>query len=104
MLDSITEGELFLPVLQVLARSPGGFCTTSELIVELDDMLKPQGKDATIIENRSDTYFSQKVRNIIAHRKTGASPIKQGYLEYVPEREGLKITEKGRVFLKSQPE
>lgn len=90
-----------MPTLRVLARSPNGFHTTSELIIKLDDMLKPQGRDATIMENRSDTYFSQKVRNVIAHRYSDSSPIRQGYLEYVRERKGLKITEKGRAFLKA---
>jgi predicted HNH restriction endonuclease len=52
--------------------------------------MKPQGLDAQILNNRSDTYFSQKVRNLKSHDTL----TKYGYALY---RDGsYYITEEGR--------
>lgn len=40
---------------------------TSILIHRLTAMMSPTGHDAEIIEGRSDTHFSQKVRNLKSH-------------------------------------
>lgn len=44
-----------------------GEMTMSELIVELTERMKPNGHDNKILNNRKDTYFSQKVRNLRSH-------------------------------------
>jgi predicted HNH restriction endonuclease len=36
--------------------------------VYLERLLKPEGQDAEILTGRNDTYFSQKVRNLVSHR------------------------------------
>ena len=56
----ITEKELRLATLKLLVHSKSGFITTSALIAELEDLYPPEGRDAEILEGRSDTYFSQK--------------------------------------------
>ena len=65
--DRITESELVLPSLYLMSLSPNGCINTTELIRMLTQIMKPQGLDAQILNNRSDTYFSQKVRNLKSH-------------------------------------
>jgi len=61
-----SEKELIIPTLKLLKIYRDGL-STSELIKELTNILKPTGKDAEIIKNRKDTYFSQRVRNLESH-------------------------------------
>lgn len=60
------ERDLILPTLYVIDQ--WGQATTSQLIGALTELLHPTGHDAEIIANRNDTYFSQKVRNLVSHR------------------------------------
>ena len=94
---SISETELILPTLYFINREPG--ITTSRLKSLLVDLLKPTGKDAEIARNRSDTYFEQKVRNLVSHRTLQ----RRGYAEYGRRgNDGIHtITEVGRAFLKT---
>ena len=88
--DRITESELVLPSLYLMSLSPTGTISTTELIRLLTQIMKPQGLDAQILNNRSDTYFSQKVRNLKSHDTL----TKYGYAQY---RDGsYYITEKGK--------
>lgn len=67
-MERITEKQLVLPALYLMARNnDDGFITTSELISKLTDVMQPTGEDAEILQNRNDTYFSQKVRNLKSH-------------------------------------
>ncbi len=63
-----TEPGLVLPTLQLLQGNASGL-TTSDLISELTEALKPTGRDIQILANRNDTHFSQKVRNLRSHQK-----------------------------------
>ncbi len=67
MAKRITETELILPSLYLMSLS-GGIIATSELIRKLRDIMKPVGEDLQILAGRNDDKFSQKVRNLIAHR------------------------------------
>ena len=88
--DRITESELVLPSLYLMSLSPTGTISTTELIRLLTQIMKPQGLDAQILNNRSDTYFSQKVRNLKSHDTL----TKYGYAQY---RDGsYYITEEGK--------
>lgn len=98
----IRERDIIIPVLEYLDESADGFMTTSDLIAALDLRFEPTGDDATILENRSDTRFSQIVRNIISHRKTSTNLVGAGYATYDKTRRGLTITDKGRGFLLEQ--
>jgi hypothetical protein len=91
----VSETELMLPALYFINREPG--ITTSRLKSLLVDLLKPTGKDAEIARNRSDTYFEQKVRNLVSHRTL------QGYADYRRVgNDGIHtITEVGRAFLQT---
>ncbi len=93
----VSETELLLPALYFINREPG--ITTSRLKSLLVDLLRPTGKDAEIAKNRSDTYFEQKVRNLVSHRTLQG----RGYAEYRKVgRDGVHtVTEAGRAFLRT---
>lgn len=86
----ITESELVLPSLYLMTLNPQGSISTSELIRLLTQILKPTGIDAEILDNRNDTYFSQKVRNLKSHDTL----TKYGYAKY--NNGTYFITELGR--------
>ncbi len=67
MAKRITETELILPSLYLMSLG-NGIIKTTELIHKLRDMMKPVGEDLQILAGRNDDKFSQKVRNLIAHR------------------------------------
>jgi len=98
--DRVRESDLVLPTLRLAAARQGGFISTSNLIRELEDLFQPGGADAEILAERSDTYFSQKVRNLISHKRSSNSFIANGYADHDEEREGIQITDAGRKLLK----
>lgn len=61
----ISERELKIPALIIINRK--GRVSTSDLIKELELLIKPSGEDAKILKGRNDTKFSQKVRNLKSH-------------------------------------
>lgn len=61
-----SEPELVIPALKFMRDNPSGV-TTTQLINHLIDMLQPSGHDMETLNGRSDTYFSQKVRNLKSH-------------------------------------
>src|SRR2546428_2738008 len=93
----VSETELMLPALYFIDREPD--ITTSRLKSVLIDLLKPTGKDAEVARNRSDTYFEQKVRNLVSHRTLQ----RLGYAEYgrVGNDGTHIITEAGKTFLQT---
>lgn len=94
----ITERELILPALYLMSIHPE--ISTSELIVELAEIFRPTGEDAAILAGRSDTKFSQIVRNLVAHKTLD---VRTGFAIY--DRRGnngyFSITGQGREFLES---
>jgi len=100
MAGTVHESDLVLPTLRLLSERPDGFIRTANLIGELEDVFNPSGHDAQIIVGRADTFFSQKVRNLISHRNSPNSFIANGYAEYVHRRRGLQITDAGRQLLR----
>jgi hypothetical protein len=97
----VRESDLVLPSLRLMSERPNGFITTSDLIAELEAVFNPSGRDAEIIPGRTDTYFSQKVRNLISHRNTENSFIKNGFADHDEADKGLRITDAGRKLLKT---
>ncbi len=96
--NRITESELVLPSLYLMAQNPQGSIRTSELISLLTQLLKPKGIDAMILNNRNDTYFSQKVRNLKSHdtlTKYGYANYNNG--TYIITDEGRKVVDKNRL-------
>lgn len=94
MVDRISERELILPSLFLMERN-GGEISTSQLIVELRGLLNPQGEDLACLEGRNDDKFSQKVRNLAAHRTFD----RNGSASYDEASKKTKITELGRNYL-----
>lgn len=88
----ITESDLILPALYLMDAKEGAI-TTSDLIEALTKVMKPQGRDAEILANRHDTYFSQKVRNLKSHNTLS----KLNYADFVDGR--YTITANGAKFL-----
>ena len=91
----ITESELVLPSLYLMTLNTQGSISTTELIQLLTQLLKPKGVDAQILSNRSDTYFSQKVRNLKSHDTL----TKYGYANYSSGT--YTITDKGRKLVEN---
>lgn len=100
MKGRISEAQLFKPALQIIADHQNGI-TTSQLIRQLGIVMKPAGEDLHILKDRNDVKFTQKVRNLISHRYSKNSIIKNGYVQYIKSYPSgiLKITSKGRSFL-----
>jgi len=91
-----SENDLIIPTLNYLLLNKKTGLTTSQLIDLLSQELEISGKDARIITGRRDTYFSQKVRNLVSHRNL----IDKGLAIYDGSRDGLhKITDKGEKYL-----
>lgn len=63
-----TESELIIPALKIISAKTDGI-TTAELIIALREELKPSGKDIKPLKGRNDDAFSQKVRNLISHKR-----------------------------------
>jgi transcriptional regulator with XRE-family HTH domain len=95
----ITERSTYEPILKLLAKQPDGFMKTSDLIKNLEIWFAPDGEDAEILKGRSDTRFSQIVRNVVSHRTTPTNLIGLGLAEYDKVRRGLRITEEGRLSI-----
>jgi DNA-binding XRE family transcriptional regulator len=98
----IKERDTYLPVLGILDGEPGGFMKTSELIRSLELWFNPRGEDAEILAGRSDTRFSQIVRNIVSHKSSSTNMIGRGWAIYDARRRRLQITEAGKQYLESE--
>lgn len=94
----IKESQLVLPALYLMSISKTGYISTSDLITKLTEIMHPTGVDAEILSGRSDTYFSQKVRNLKSHdtflRDNLATHCENGF----------KITSIGAAYVSTQKE
>ena len=104
MAGRIRERDLIVPALRAAEASAGGEITTASLIQVLTDEFEPDGLDAQLLDGRHDTYFSQKVRNLISHRAAGTSMFTHGYADYFEKSESIRITDAGRAFLQGVPQ
>jgi len=98
--NRISERDLLLPTLRLLAAQPGGYLSTSDLISALTKEFQPKGEDAEILEGRQDTKFSQIVRNMKSHRDSPENIIALGYAK--AHDRGFLITDAGRKYLASK--
>jgi hypothetical protein len=95
---SYTEGTIRKEALKELLKAPGQTQTTSQLIARLSKKMRPSGKDGDIAINRSDTYFSQKVRNLVSHRHQSTGLQSQGWADYEAASESWTLTKSGRRY------
>lgn len=100
----IRERDLIIPALRAAAAKTNGEITTTELIATLEAEFQPEGTDAQMLDGRNDTYFSQKVRNLISHRHSSTSMFSRGYAIYDAASESFRITDAGQQFLESVPQ
>ena len=98
----VRERDLAIPALQA-ARDAGGEISTSKLIKAMEDYFQPDGQNSEILADRNDTYFSQKVRNLVSHRDSSTSIFRKGYAEYDPQAESMTLTSAGSDFLDQVP-
>ena len=90
-----TESDLIIPALKIIAEQTSGIITT-ELISRLRAELKPTREDLKQLKGRNDDAFSQKVRNLISHKKI---------LKYVDiSDERMCINELGLTFIADNTE
>jgi transcriptional regulator with XRE-family HTH domain len=95
----IKERDTYIAVLDLLHDQTDGFLKTADLIRALEMRFDPRGQDAEILAGRSDTRFSQIVRNIVSHRDSPSNLIGCGWAEYDRGKRGLRITPAGRDHL-----
>ncbi len=95
----IREKDTYVPILRLLDDAPDGFLKTADLIKALEMMMNPKGEDAIILAGRSDTRFSQIVRNVVSHRDSPKNLIGMGCVDYDKTKRGLRITTTGRFAL-----
>ena len=100
----ISKKEILDETLKLLAKQRDKTLTTSELINLLTTEFEPAGKDSEIIQGRSDTYFSQKVRNIISHRNEDNGIVTRGLASYSKSNRpgSLTITPQGESYIARQ--
>jgi predicted HNH restriction endonuclease len=98
MTQRITETELILPSLFLMSLNKDGAITTSELIQKLRELMKPTGEDLAILTGRNDDKFSQKVRNLTAHKTFERNDLAK-YKE-----KSIEITNNGRLHLQENQE
>jgi hypothetical protein len=65
-MSQYSEAAILSAAIKILEES--GELTTTELKQALMDEMNPTGDDLLINQNRKDTKFEQKVRNMISHR------------------------------------
>lgn len=94
----ISENELVLPSLYLMTKN-NGIADATMLIKELRRILKPTGEDLEILDRRKDDKFSEKVRNLVSHRKFD----RLGYAVYNENTGKIAITKEGKNYLKSSP-
>ncbi len=92
-IDRITESELILPALYLMTLKENHSISTTDLINQLTDIMKPNDADRAIIANRNDSYFSQKVRNLKSHNTLVKKSLAQNI------KDGFKLTDEGLKYV-----
>lgn len=93
---SYTEEQVRNEAMKELLHAPGCRLSTTQLIDRLSARLPLTGKDAQIAYKRSDTYFSQKVRNLVSHRGQSTGLQARGLADYDADSETWTLTKQGR--------
>jgi len=98
----ITENEIAFVVLKILSEKNNGKATITELKHQIPDYTNLSEADRELSMTRpNEEVWEQQVRNIISHRNSEGNIIAEGYATYDPEDHSLKITDRGRVYIKN---
>jgi hypothetical protein len=103
MLDKrSSEAEITEAVLQVLASSPNGELTTSQIVKRVPKYINLTDGDLVGSETRQhEAVWEQIVRNIVSHKTTEGNAIAEGLLN-IPSRGKMRITEAGRLHVRNK--
>ena len=93
-MSKFSEPMLLIPSVLIAGKN-GGYISTTDLINKLIDFLQPSGEDLQINESRNDTKFSQKVRNIIAHKSLENIGLA------IKKDDGIELTSQGKEIYQS---
>lgn len=93
-----TEAQIRKEACKELLNSPGQTLSTSKLIIRLEARMTPVGKDAAVAGERNDTYFSQKVRNLVCHRRQSTGLEARGIADYDKPSASWTLTPRGRSY------
>jgi hypothetical protein len=97
----LTEADMTLPVLRLLAKAPNGTMPMAEIKDQLEGILVFSAEDLAPSNSRPlEPAWRQIVGNITSHHDKGGNIIHEGLVEYISKSEGLKITEVGFAYLK----
>ena len=91
-MTNYSENEITPYALSIIEDHKKGI-DTKNLIIHLRKLMKPDGDDLEILNNRNDDKFSQKVRNLKSHKTLE----NKGYVKFYNDK--FFITEKGIKFL-----
>jgi len=96
----ITEEQLILPSLYLMDNSINKTIMTSTLKNSLISIFKPTGEDAKLAKGRSDSFFTQKVRNLKSHDTLE----NLGFATYNTKQSGEKsgsftLSKQGKIYL-----
>ena len=94
-MSRITEAEIAVAVLHILATRPNGEAGFAELKNEIPNHVTLSAEDQTQSTTRPNKQmWEQQVRNITSHYQSPGNIILEGYAERIDG--GLRITSAGR--------
>lgn len=98
--DRVTEAEVGIAVLRILANQPKGIANVKTLKIELPKLIKLTAADQEDSLTRSnEELWEQQVRNLRSHKNTEGNIFAEGLVEWV--RRGVwRITDSGHLNLK----
>jgi hypothetical protein len=98
----LTESDMTLPVLRLLAQAPNGAMPMAQIKDELEGVLVLSPEDLAPSTSRPpEPTWRQIVGNITSHRPLEGNMIHEGLAEYLSKSDGLRITQTGRAHLES---
>lgn len=100
--DPVTEQEVAIAMMHVLAGRHIGRATFQQLKQEIPAYLNLSEEDLAQSETRpNEPMWEQKLRNIKSHSETEGNVICEGYVEHI-SRTGYQITDSGRLYIARQ--
>lgn len=88
--------------VSMLALSLALWCgriTTTQLRQACREVFEPVGRNLKPLKNRSDTSWTQIVRNVISHKDVNTSFFKRGLLIYHARSRAITATHEGQQYL-----